>query len=180
MGGLYFIGKLVIERWFKAREQAYEYELRILSQRDNIRYSKLHEDRAKVIFEAHQLLVAISGLLPLYLNKKNADDQDRDLVFEAVNRLVHFVDENEIYFSESLAKKLSDLSHQLQGVGFSAYLSHAMRPEEGHKYFERNNAMAEAATNYLKKLLDGELSPLISAVKAEFRALLGVDDKTKY
>ena len=41
--GFVYLAKSIIDRWFKTWEQAYDNKLKFLSNRDNVRFSNLHQ-----------------------------------------------------------------------------------------------------------------------------------------
>jgi hypothetical protein len=165
---VWFIGKRIIDRWFKAREQAYEQELKIASQRDNIRFSKLHEDRAQVIKELYTKLVDFrnSGSMHMIVPK---DAGFKKLFYEHFTELTSYFQRHKIYFSEPVCELIDKLSVEMQIAVSDQYVQQA-REAKGEQLQKED---LDKKWPVIQKMLPD----LLKQIEKEFRQLLGVDEK---
>jgi len=168
----YFTGKAIIDRWFKAREQSYQFELDRLSKRDEIRFSTLHAKRAEVIGIFYQRLAVLNDSGRNVIHIKRNPDAIQKCFLDSLDDVTSEFSLHRIYFSISLCGKIQEFITRIRNVG---YVRIALRD-----LAESNNdskELQEAAGEDLKMVIDKEIPILLRAVETEFRQLLGVEDK---
>jgi hypothetical protein len=121
----------LFQLWIVAKESEHQHTLDIqrdihieslkqLTKRDEIRFSKLHENRAEIIRQLYGHLVLVLQHGKVYVNKKSITNSDRDQLYESIHALAAHVEINKIYFSQGLTNKLTELSDKTKGMGLSA------------------------------------------------------------
>jgi hypothetical protein len=167
---VWFIGKRIIDRWFEARGQAYEHELMIVSQRDNIRFSKLHEMRAQVMAKVYKRFVALQhdGMTHLS-NGTQIEIAKVEALVSEIKSVLHEVLENRIYFTEDLSALMVKFLFEFHTLA-QERLSDKMN-------LPNSDIMSKWLTHWLK--LSKEIPDILDSIGDEFRTLLGVPVKPR-
>ena len=146
----------------------------------NIRFSKLHQDRADVIKELYHKVIELQSAMTVFTRRihpiiEDADKENEERI-ERVNKgfndFVNFYFPNKIYFERKLAEKLDFLAQLYRDKSWNfGYLSNRIRKENipAEVYKEFSNEMKE-----ISKFVDEEFPKVIEELEDEFRSLLGV------
>lgn len=146
----------------------------------NIRFSKLHQDRALVIKELYHKIIELQSAMTVFTRRihpiiedANKEREERiDRVNKGFTDFVNFYMPNRIYFEKGLVEKLDNLSNEYRDKGWdfgymSKYLSDSNMPKELHEeYFQK--------TREISKFVIEEFPKVIEELAEEFRELLGV------
>ena len=146
----------------------------------NIRFSKLHQDRAVVIKELYYKVVELQSAMIVFTSRIHPiiEDADREneerieRVNKGFNDFVNFYLPNKIYFERKLAKKLDFLAQQYRDKSWNfGYLSNHIRKENipAEVYKEFFDEMKE-----ISNFVADEFPKVIEDLEDEFRSLLGV------
>ncbi len=146
----------------------------------NIRFSKLHQDRALVIKELYHKIIELQSAMTVFTRRMhpiiedaNKEKEERiDRVNKGFMDFVNFYTPNRIYFEKELVEKLDNLSNEYRDKGWdfgymSKYLSDSNMPKELlEEYSEK--------TKEISKFVIEEFPKVIHEIEEEFRELLGV------
>jgi len=147
----------------------------------NIRFSKLHQDRAEVIkqlyaklVELHHSMLAFTSQVQLIIKDANKEEEERiQRVNNALNSFNTYFLPNRIFFSKELADKLDKLGKEYWDKGWNyAFLRSQFKegglPKEVAKEYRQKNIE-------ISKAVERNLFELFVELESEFRKLLGVD-----
>jgi hypothetical protein len=168
---VWFIGKRIIERWFEARSEAYKAELDMLTKRDEIRFSKLHEVRAEHIRELYVKLKDFYYRASEFVPGYHSDKDKQSAAFTALSDATLYLDKNKIYFS----KKHSDLME-----GFIKEIRETVFGKMVDSQVVGTPAYHSEVTERLKQRwgkLQKDFPAILEIIENEFRELLGVEAK---
>lgn len=147
----------------------------------NIRFSKLHQERAEVIKELYKKIVELHSAMVVFTRRAhfviedaNKEEEERLIrVNKALNEFHNFFIPNRIFFNRELASKLENLSKEYWNKGWDFA---SMNTE-----FKAGGLTREMVKNYLDKsrkiteTIENDFVKLIEDVETEFRKMLGVD-----
>lgn len=159
-------------------------ELELKLNQFNIQFSKLHQDRAEVIKDAHAKLVELHSAMCDYtaLVRSNRVGEDRErskqLQLErANNALIEFNDciiLNSIFFEKSLFDKLNHIRSQYADKGWHYNFYKEMMRDEGSSLDRNTYKQYLEQTIEISKSFLADFPLLIEELEDEFRKLLGV------
>ena len=146
----------------------------------NIRFSKLHQDRAEVIKELYHKVIDLQSGMTVFTRRihpiiEDADKENEERI-ERVNKgfdeFINFYLPNKIYFDRKLAEKLDFLAQQYSDKSWNfGYLSNRIRNENipAEVYKDFSEEMKE-----ISNFVADEFPKVIEELEDEFRSLLGV------
>lgn len=134
-----------------------------------IRFSKLHERRAKSIEELYHKLIQLETLAYRLTLDMDEDDHEelKTRADEFIDKFLEthsFLEENAIYFPSKIPEKIMGFNKLMFKLSINLY--YHSKPENAKDFidsFKRQKAVFEAQNSEIKKF-----------VESEFRALLGV------
>ncbi len=104
----------LMQIWIAIKTNAYLDSLKRATERDAIRFSKLHEKRALLIKELYDKLLVCSEAGMIYVT--DASDENKKKFFRSMMDFGSHYKTNKIYFSEKICDKIHDVNY----VMFSA------------------------------------------------------------
>lgn len=108
-----FLGRIIINKGFDAALKTFQNKLDLLKIEHQIKYSKLHEERASLLKDLYKELYELENKLA-YLTSAfqgpewTDDDTRRNEVVEQYRKCKDFLEINRIFFLEDFCTKLSD------------------------------------------------------------------------
>ena len=146
----------------------------------NIKYSKLHEERAEVIKELYVRLIELQTAMLDYTRRGQSvrdGEEIKDARLQRVNKALFdynsFYIPRKIFFSSEITNKLNNLAQEYWDKGWDysfiiTQLKNGNYPADIHKeYYEKIKTINTTVQN--------DFSKLIEELENEFRKLLGVD-----
>jgi len=158
--------------------------LRMLEHEHRVRFSKLHERRAKTIARIYSLMVQAEGLAKGFVLIDTMSRDRATAAHEKVMELYQFFELNRLYLPNSICVILTAFINKLSfSVSLiKSYWTNVEFPPE-HMLQERNDKMLEVASAFeneipgIKSLLETEFRKLLGAVDEEW--LISVDDSPR-
>lgn len=147
----------------------------------NIRFSELHQERAKVIKKLYLKLVELHSAMYSYTRKghiihADAKKEEQERI-ERVNKALidynNYYIPNRIFFSRNIVEKLNNLSKKYHETGFEFSsskndLKERIIPKENIKEtFDKIKNISDS--------VETELTSLLEDLENEFRIILGVE-----
>ncbi len=146
----------------------------------NIRFSKLHEERAEVIKELYKRIVELHSAMVIFTRRvhvviDNGDKEEEERLIsvnKALNEFHNFFIPNRIFFNKVLAGKLENLSKEYWNKGWDFASMHGQ--------FKAGGLTKEIVKSYLEKsrkiteTIETDFVKLIEDLENEFRQMLGV------
>jgi hypothetical protein len=190
-----WLGKLIITKSFDARTEEYKAELTKdieefknelskVSMEHQVRFSKLHEQRAEIVKYFFGEIVELEGLL-IHATSINQgpefmlDIQRDDTAMDKIRGLINYFDLNRIFFSKSTVVKVDaifkeswEIIAQMRAVRRSA--------SEANRYTKQNTPLPQSyvsASDLWDKAFERshyQYKALKEELANEFRMLLGI------
>jgi len=149
--------------------EKYKAELLIQTKQNEIKFSRLHEDRAFIIKELYKKIVKTEGMCRTFINElKKLSPKAIDMIKDAVRiqvDLLQYAEENKIVFNEDICKIIDDIETVYLLTGIPDY-SH--RTNAGLPPFD------EESIKQIEFMLNYNLPQLKKKLEVEFRSILGV------
>lgn len=164
-GLLVWLGRKLTTHLFSKDLEKFKSDLREQAAVRQIVYSKLHEDRAKIVAQLFSHLVefeaAIESLTkPMQWAGELGLEEKARIAAEAGNTVLRYFEGNRIYFDEGLCRSIEELTKELRSVFIDA-----TPPDE-----DPDHRIRREAWNQFKN----RIPTLKASVEKEFRRLLGV------
>ena len=161
------------------RLQDHRGRLELINYEFNIRFSRLHQERADVIKEVYKNLVKLQGAMftytrtmhPVIENGENEAQERLDNVNNTLSEFKNHYLPNKIFLSAPLCKKLDYVINEYYDKGWDFAWSQRMF-KEGLASLEEYRAEVEKAKGISNAIKD-EMPPLIEELETEFRVILG-------
>lgn len=157
----------------------FQSELDSLKARENFKFTKLHEERFKVLKETYALLNKTRNDLGLFVaeiklipnNTTFEKNEERlHLNFIASNEeFVKYIDDNLIFFSDKLESMLAEFSEESFQISIDYNPNHPVNK----LVFPNREVKKNAVSSYQR--LNDNIQPIMIAIRTEFRELLGVN-----
>ncbi|KUO52318.1 MAG: hypothetical protein APF76_04600 [Desulfitibacter sp. BRH_c19] len=169
-GAVVYVAKQIIKLVIDKDLEKFKNDLHIATLDHQIIYSRLHDDRAKVIKELYTKLVRMERImndLTGHANKEKAN--------EAINQILdakYFFEENRVYFQKDLSELIEEIVKTTHNNYFYASWNCEYQPHE----IDSN----EIREQTIQKRLEGwesvkeKVPRLKDTLEKEFRMLLGV------
>jgi hypothetical protein len=169
------------KKHLEQQNKIFQYQLDTKLNEFNIRFSKLHQERAEVIKELfaklielhHSMLAFTSTIQIVIINAEKEEEERLKRVNDALNSFNTYFIPNRIFFSIELADKLDKLSKEYWDKGWdysflrSQFKEGDLTKEIAREYRKKSTEISEAVQK--------NLSELLAELESEFRKLLGVD-----
>ena len=169
-GGAVLLSKICINRILEKEKSQYSKELELyrdqlasLTFEHQVKFSKLHEERAEVIAQTYiHIRTAFNRLSALAFESAEPTEENIRLVQEAINELNSFFPYKRIFIKYEIANKID---------AFRGELEHTFEEFTHHNY----------QYDFLSKFqrVNTKLSGLMSELELEFRSLLGESIENK-
>jgi hypothetical protein len=189
----YYIGKAIIDRWFKAREQDYQHRLqaqenehkhrldilkethieslRQLSKRDEIGFTKLHEIRAEHIANLYDKVLELYWVGTEFLPGNHPKSVKQEEFFNQVKVTWFAIEKTKIYFTKEQAKKFIAFVQEIRSMGIDRMVaSENFSSEMPHAQL----AATEDNIKRWKKLQD-TIPKMLESIEDDLRLLLRVE-----
>ena len=103
-----------LKNWLDKDLEEYKYKLSIESERDKIKYEKLHTERAEIIKEFYKKIVVVIGEVNwlvehLDYNDKTKEKSDKNPAISKFIELNNFYEINALYFESEIRKKAREM-----------------------------------------------------------------------
>lgn len=146
----------------------------------NVRFSKLHEERAVVIKKLYELLIKLHSatvaltreIQPIFENADEEEKQRLLAVNTALNEFQKFYLVNKIYFDKELADGLDKISKEYWSKNWD-YASNLRMLREGRHTPEFSQKMIEDSRK-ITEAVDNDFTKSLEELENEFRKILGV------
>ena len=149
----------------------------------NIRFSKLHQERAEAIkklyvkiVELHSAMMDFTRLMKPVIEDHEKEEQERlSRVNSAFQDFNNFYLRNRIFFEKSMVEKLDNLSKEYWDKGWDfAFMNQqfqegSLSKEVFQEYFEKSKKISET--------VEKDFTKLIEEIEDEFRKMLGVEEE---
>jgi anion-transporting ArsA/GET3 family ATPase len=147
----------------------------------NVRFSELHQERAKVIKELYHKLIELHSAMYAYtrrahivINDAEKEEEERTQRLNiAIREFNNYYMPNKIYFNRQLADKLDKLAQEYwsKGMDFS-YSKKDMKDRDLPKEFLKENF---AKIKEISDSVESDFIIVINDIENEFRSILGVE-----
>jgi len=122
-----FVAKNIFNKWLETRVMEHQHELDLkseefriqkeeIAEKNKIKFTKLHEDRAEVIKTLYGMLVELQDYLTIYvedMNNRNYSEEvfenNRDKLFELIPVYINYTNRNMIFFNEKIAFNIREI-----------------------------------------------------------------------
>lgn len=162
-----------IELKSKLEIEKTRYELEKIVTEHQIRFAKLHEERAHIIIEMNEnmefLMNSIQRFVDVFgFSGQPSKDEMRKEVGENIERFTKHYRKNSIYLSDELSKKIKGLSDVLIGsaLSFSNLLTYAQDNQQN---------IDPKKWSDLSKTVNKLVPEIRTSLGSEFRSILGVN-----
>lgn len=157
----------------------FQSELDSLKAKENFKFTKLHEERFKVLKETYALLNKTRNDLGLFVaeiklipnNTTFEKNEERlHMNFIASNEeFVKYIDDNLIFFSDKLESMLAEFLEESFQISIDYNPNHPVNK----LVFPNREVKKNAISSYQR--LNDNIQPIMIAIRTEFRELLGVN-----
>ncbi|GAA3776662.1 hypothetical protein [Flavobacterium ginsengiterrae] len=157
----------------------FQSELDSLKTKENFKFTKLHEERFKVLKETYALLNKTRNDLGLFVaeiklipnNTTFEKNEERlHMNFIASNEeFVKYIDDNLIFFSDKLESMLAEFLEESFQISIDYKPNHPVNK----LVFPNREVKKNAVSSYQR--LNDNIQPIMIAIRTEFRELLGVN-----
>ena len=159
--------------------QEYMQQLQLITQKHQIQYSKLHNDRADVIKLLYQKLVTMEQSMrdymsPIRFGGEYSREQMKELAGKAAQEFFNYFSSNEIFFDKTICTLIGEM-HKLYldaWVEFTIYDDEATREAVTTDRDLRKERAKVWKSTWDK--IDMKIPPIKDKLKNQFRDLLGV------
>ncbi len=176
-----FIYQSLFKHWLSKDLEKYKNTLNEEFKRNEIKFSKLHNDRAEILRELY------SKLVDLIINAKDLIDVCNECIQiysieqkkERINAyyilykdFINFTDKNRIFFNKNICSLINKIKKSLL-VRFSENVDIDLGFELKEEY--QTNLQYQYWAETLNDIIDLDLSKLKNVLEDEFRVLLGIE-----
>jgi len=150
------------------------HELARINNEHSVRFSKLHDERAKIIKELYILLLASCKMIYMYpVIQKSMKDEEREKWLaecsKDFNNMTSFYMQNKLYFNKEFVAKFDPLYNYIIGASLERSFMNKML-NDGLMSLEE---LKELHERYNENIID--VNVLLGDLEDEFRKLLGVN-----
>lgn len=162
------------------RLQEHRGRLEIINQEFNIRFSRLHQERADVIKEVYKLLVKLQSAMftytrtmhPVFEDGEKEAKQRLDNVNDTLSEFTNYYSLNKIFLPQPLCGKIDIVVKEYYNKGWDFAWTQRSFKEQAISLEEYKEEVAKAKR--ISNEIKDEMPPLIEELEAEFRLILGV------
>ena len=178
-GILAFVAKTLFEKYMKNSLEDHKHRLELISQEQQIRYSKLHNDRADVIRALYQKLVEMERsmrfyVFPAHFQGNPSREEKRAKAGMAADDFFNYFYPNEIFFDDSIR----DLVNEMNGLYQDVWIHTTTYDKEvAESLAETHHEFNDDAVHTVMKAwetIDTKIPPLKARLKSQLQELLGV------
>lgn len=123
-----YLLKVFIENFFNKEIKRYETELNELTKREEIKFSRLHEDRALITKELYKRLYLLEKQLIPYMDIIRDDmakffkEEYHYEVVKSVYDFIEYANENIIYYEENIASLINEIGEIVKVLNLNAFV----------------------------------------------------------
>ncbi len=172
-----FLGRSLLSNALDKDLEKFKGQLQLAATEHEIRFSRLHEKRAEVIAELYKLLVKATWEAESFTSPMEwvGEPDKKEKYISATNAIAEyfrFFDQHRIYISPNLCAQLEDFAMKLRApvIQFGVWVRHEHLTDKAAE--QKNNAWDSAWAS-----VKNDVPQLRVAIEAEFRMLLGSDEK---
>ena len=157
----------------------FQSELDSLKAKENFKFTKLHEERFKVLKETYALLNKTRNDLALFVaeiklipNNTTFEKNEERLHMNFIashEEFIKYIDDNLIFFSENLESKLAEFLEESFQISIDYNQNHPVNK----LVFPNREVKKNAISSYQR--LNNNIQPIMIAIRTEFRELLGAN-----
>ncbi|MDQ8012950.1 MAG: hypothetical protein REI96_10910 [Flavobacterium nitrogenifigens] len=157
----------------------FQSELDLLKAKENFKFTKLHEERFNVLKKTYALLnknrndlslfVAEIKIVPSNTTREKYEERLHMNFIASNEELVEFIDDNLIFFSGNLESMLAEFME----VSFQISVDYTPNHPINKLVFPNREVKENTVSAYQR--LNDNIQPLMIAIRAEFRELLGTN-----
>ena len=170
-----FLGKSLISNFLTKDLEKFKGDLQLAAVEHQIRFSKLHENRATVLAELYRLLVVATGQTESFVSpfQKSGEIEKYNKALDAIAEYYRYFDQHRIYIPEVLCASLESFAKKLQApaVNFGVHL----RLEQAN---QASTAEKQKAWIDAWKSVQDDIPLVRKGLEMEFRKLLGAPEDT--
>lgn len=164
--------------------QEHRGKLELINREFDIRFSRMHQERADVIKKVYKYLAVLHGAMTdftqtMHFVIEDAEKESQvriDNVNKSLHRFVNYYVPNKIFLSKSLCEKIDHIIKQYRDKGWDFAATQRAFKETPASLEDYKAEIAKAKE--ISRAVKDEMPILIEELEAEFRLILGVDDKT--
>ncbi|CAC9972902.1 hypothetical protein ACFFLS_06145 [Flavobacterium procerum] len=157
----------------------FQSELDSLKAKENFKFTKLHEERFKVLKETYALLnkcrndlglfVAEIKLIPRDTTFEKNEEKLHKNFLASNEEVVRYIDDNLIFFSENLESMLAEFLEESFQISIDYNPNHPVNK----LVFPHREVKKNTVSSYQR--LNNNIQPIMIAIRTEFRELLGAN-----
>jgi hypothetical protein len=163
------------------RLQEHRGKLELANHEFNIRFSRLHQERADVIKEIYKLLIKLQSAMftftrtmhPVFEDGDKEAKQRLDNVNDSIADFTNFYTLNKIFLPKSLCSKIDNVVKEYYDKGWD--FAWAQRSFKERAVSIESYGAQVAKANQISDSIKDEMPPLIEELETEFRQILGVN-----
>ena len=180
LGILAFLAKSLFTHYMNQKINEHKHKLQLITQEHQIRYSKLHQERAEVIKILYNKLIKMeesmfSYLKPIRLSNNTNRNELQELAYEAAKDFFSYFYENEIFFDDGFCKTINKMNE----VYYKSFTDVMLYDDEQSQEIAKSNReFRKERADALKKAwreAEREIPPIKNEMKSHIRTLLGVE-----
>jgi hypothetical protein len=162
------------------RLQEHRGKLELVNHEFNIRFSRLHQERADVIKEIYKLLIKLQSAMftftrtmhPVFEDGDKEAKQRLDNVNDSIADFTNYYTLNKIFLPKSLCSKIDNVVKEYYDKGWD--FAWAQRSFKERAVSIESYRAQVAKANQISDSIKDEMPPLIEELETEFRQILGV------
>ena len=170
---LAFLARSLIKHFLEKDIQSFKLNLQRVSFEHEIRFSKLHQDRARIIAGLYDRLYEFHWAVCAFLKDFNNTNHNSVNLLDDLNdksyKFTDFFDKHRIYFNGSTCSKIDNLINVLR----SAYVP----LETSSLHTKHNNKQAKQAWNECADMVQKIYPDIRNSLEKDFRNILGVTEQ---
>ena len=182
-GLIAYLGRKIIDNYFSRSVERYKTELEKTRFEYQVKFSKLHEERALVIKELFSKLVTVEKSMGSFVAifepaGQPPKEEKGKIAAEDFNLFVDYFGLNEIYFQDDITELVYKIINEIK----EAWYKFIMYPSyKNTEHFLPDPKLAELEEKKIKNWIEAwktireDLPPLRTRLKKELQKLLGVE-----
>lgn len=152
--------------------------LQMAADERRVRFSNLHETRARKIAELYERLVAQSLACQRYVHQMNEEERHADFykLEEQFRELYSFIETIRIYLPEHICRLLDDVLDHIRKPVIAVWVYGAVDAYAPPQYLQQRGEELMKAVSAFEK----DIPAAKKVLEAEFRKMLGVEDPRRH
>lgn len=167
---LAFLAKSLIKHFLEKDIESFKLNLQRVSFEHEIQFSKLHQDRARIIAGLYDRLYEFHWAVCAFLKDFHNTNRNSKKLLDDLNdksyKFTDFFDKHRIYFTENICSKIDKLIYSLR----SAYVP----LERSSLDAKPNNQQMEQEWNKCAEVVQKTYPDIRKSLEKDFRSILGV------